>query len=292
MFQRCLICTDFSDGLHRLVNFVPSLAASGIKCIVFFHSVPILQEGGITRVDQDSVEQAKQRLSTALEATPSGVEVKVEVLVGRPLDTIPRIVEAEQIDLIITGTPSRSLLEERIFGSTSMGLVKAVSTPLMILRPQLVSTYTQEELDLRCRHLWRYLLLPYNDSEAAQYLIEQIKDYAKHQSDRYLQQCMLCWVIDEGGRREIPVTHRLEAAKEKLAQVKADLEQCGLEVNAQVRHGNPFLELLDVALEFDISAIAVGGDDRAGLLEWTVPSLAKEILRSSWHPVIFLSQQK
>ncbi|NEO51139.1 MAG: universal stress protein, partial [Moorea sp. SIO4A3] len=35
MFQHCLICTDFSDGLYRLVEFVPSLAAGGLKKIIF-----------------------------------------------------------------------------------------------------------------------------------------------------------------------------------------------------------------------------------------------------------------
>ena len=292
MFQRCLICTDFSDGLHRLVNFVPSLAKGGLKQIVFLHSVPLWEEGKIPRRDSERIEEVHKCLNKALQVVPEGVEVKVEVPSGRPIDTIPRLLETYQSDLIITGAPIRSSLQEKIFGSTSMGLAKLTSKPLMILRPQLISTYTCEELDLRCQHLWRYLLIPYNDSEAAHYLIEEIKNYAQKQPDNYLKQCMLCWVIDDVGRTEVITNHRLQEAAEKLDALKVELEQLGLQVNIEVRQGNPLNELLDAAVTFDISAIAIASDYRANLLEWTVPSFANDVVHRSWFPVLFFSPKK
>ncbi|MEC4894589.1 MAG: universal stress protein [Oscillatoria sp. PMC 1051.18] len=292
MFQRCLICTDFSDGLHRLVHFVPSLAMSGIKQIVFLHSVPLWEEGGVPRIDEEKVEQAKARLSAALENVPEGVEVQIELPSGRPLDTIPRILEKYQFDVIMTGTPIRSLLQEKLFGSTSVALGKITSTPLLIFRPQLISTYTREELDLRCQHIGRYLLIPYNDSPAARYLVEQIKNCAQNRPENSLQQCMLIWVVDDSVRRGMPIEHRLEEATEKLESVKVELEQLDLQVNTEVRQGNPILEILEAAIEFDISAIAIASDYRSTLLEWTAPSFANEILRKSWFPMIFFSPKK
>ena len=292
MFEHCLICTDFSDGLDRLINFVPSLASGGLKQIIFFHSVPLWEEGEVARVDEEKIQAAKERLSKAFKAVPEGVEVKVEVLSGRPLDTIPRILETYQIDVILVGVPRRSLLQEKIFGSTSMGLARLTSTPLMIFRPQLISTYTCEELALRCQHLWRYLLIPYNDSEAARYLIERIKDYATNRPQNSLKQCMLIWVIDDGGRTEEIAAHRLQEAPEKLESVKAELEQLDLQVNVEVRQGNPLQEILDAALTFDISAIAIASDYRSNILEWTVPSFADDVLRRSWFPVLFFSAKK
>ena len=132
MFQRCLICTDFSDGLHRLVKFVPSLAAGGIKQIVFLHSVPLWEEGEIPRIDQEAKE-----------------------------------------------------------------------------------------------------------------------------------------------------------AQENLQPVKAELEQLGVKVVAEVRLGNPYEEVLDAALEFDISAIAISSDTLGKLIEWTGRSFAGELMHRSWHPILF-----
>ena len=53
MFESCLICTDFNDGLHRLMDFIPNLAAGGLKQIIFCHSVPLWEEGEVPRIDRE-----------------------------------------------------------------------------------------------------------------------------------------------------------------------------------------------------------------------------------------------
>ncbi|MBD2013307.1 universal stress protein [Microcoleus sp. FACHB-53] len=292
MFQRCLICTDFSDGLYRLVEFVPSLAASGIKQIIFLHSVPLWDEGEIPRIDQEAIDKARDRFQERLKNVPEGVEVKIEVISGRPFDTIPKVAKTYQADVIFIGMPMRSLLQEKLFGSTSAGLVRTCSTPVLSLRPQLISTYTCEELELRCQHLFRYLLLPYDGSNAAKYIVQRVKEYAQNRPDRSLEQCMLLWVVSEGGRREVPKDYHVREAQEQLESVKAELEQLGLQVHAQVRRGNAYEEILDAALEFDISAIAISSDNLGKLIEWPVRSFAGELMRRSWHPVLFFPPQR
>jgi nucleotide-binding universal stress UspA family protein len=289
MFNSCLICTDFNDGLHRLVKFVPDLALSGLRRIIFFHSVPLWEEGEVPRIDEEKIQAAKQRLSQALEQVPEGVEVKIEVLSGKPLETIPRILQANSIDVIITGTPIRSLLQEKFFGSTSVGLAKQTAQPLMIIRPQLISTYTEEELSLRCQHLWRYLLIPYNDSPSAHYLLEQIKHYAQNRPENSCQKCLLIWVIDDITRQGMLAKYRVEEAQQKLKTVKAQLEELGIEVHTEVKTGNPLQQILETALVFDISALAVATDYRNTLLQWTIPSFANDLLRRSWFPVLLFS---
>ena len=292
MFHCCLICTDFSDGLYRLVDFVPALAASGMKKIIFLHSVPLWEEGGIPRIDDEAIEKARDRLQQSLKSVPDGVDIEIEVPSGRPIDTIPKAARTHQVDVVITGMPLRSLLQEKLFGSTTAGLVRACTTPVLILRPQLISTYTCEELDLRCQHLFRYLLIPYNGSNASKYLVQKIKDYAQNRPDSSLEQCLLMWVVDEGGRREVPKDYQLGEAKEQLEPVKAELEQLGLQVNTAVRLGNPYEEILDAALEFYISAIAMASDNLGKLIEFPVRSFAGELMRRSWHPILFFPPQR
>jgi len=292
MFQRCLICTDFSDGLYRLAEFASSLAASGMKQLIFLHSVPLWEEGGIPRVDDEAIAEAHTRLQQLLKTIPDGVEVKIEVPSGRPLDTIPRVAKAEKVDVTILGMPIQSLLQEKLFGSTTAGLAKSCLTPLLILRPQLITTYTREELDLRCQHLFRYLLIPYNGSNSSQYLLQKVKEYAQTRPDNSLQQCLLMWVVDEGGRREIPKDYQLREAQQKLDAVKAELEQLGLQVNTQVRLGNPHVEILDAAAVSDISAIAIASDNLGKLIEFPIRSFAGELMRRSWHPILLFPPHK
>ncbi|HHP7230107.1 MAG TPA: universal stress protein [Xenococcaceae cyanobacterium] len=292
MFQSCLICTDLSDGLHRLVEFVPDLAKGGLKKIIFFSSVPLWQEGEVPRIDTEKVEAVKQLLNQALSNVPEGIEVKVEVASGKPLDTIPRLLSSNTVDVILTGTPIRSLLEEKFFGSTSVGLSKLTEIPLTIIRPQLITTYTREELSLRCQHLWQYLLIPYNDGKSAQYLIEQIKSYIQQCPDTSLKKCMLISVVENVGRQAVLKEYRLKEAREKLETVKAELEALGITVNTEVREGNSLHEIMDAALEFDISAIAIATSYRNSLIEFTAPSFANDVIRSSWFPVVFFSPKK
>ncbi len=292
MFRNCLICTDFTDGIQRLVDFVPEFAKGGLQQIVFFHSAPLWEEGEVPRIDEEKVQAAKERLSVAMQNVPTGIDVKVEVLSGKPTDTIPRILKQYPIEVILTGTPIRSLLQEKFVGSTSNALARQTDQPLTIIRPQLMTTYTREELALRCQHLWRYLLIPYNDSKAAHYLIEQIKKYAANRPENSLKQCMLMWVVDDPGRRAILKETHLQEAKEKLESTKAELEQLGLEVNTEVREGNPLQEILDAALTYDISAIAIADDYRNQLLEWTAPSFASDLLCRSWFPLLLFSAKK
>jgi nucleotide-binding universal stress UspA family protein len=292
MFQRGLICTDLSDGLSRLKDFIPHLAQSGLKQVVFVHSVPLWEEGSVPRIDQEKIEDVKNFFADLLSKNYAGIEVKVEIVSGRPTDHIPKLVEQYQSDVIFMGTPIRSLLQEKIFGSTSMAVAKATNTPFLILRPQLVSTYTCAELALRCEHLWDYLLIPYNDHERDHYLIEQIKKIVAQNEQSTLTKCLLCWVIDEGGgSKEMSIYHQ-QQAQEKLAQVKEDLENSGLEVVTCVRQGNHLHEILDVALEYDISAIAISLIYQRNIFKWTLPNLANDILRHSWFPVLFFSPEK
>jgi nucleotide-binding universal stress UspA family protein len=292
MFKSCLICTDFSDGLHRLVNFVPDLAQAGLTKIVFFNSVPLWGEGEVPRIDEEKVQKAKNLLNSATANIPDGVEVQIEVLSGKPLDTILKVLKNHPVDVIVTGTPIRSFLQEKCFGSTSVGLAKLTDKPLTIIRPQLITTYTTEELKLRCQHLWQYLLIPYKEGQSGRYLIEQIKQQVTKYTDRSLKKCMLISVMEEGGRTPMLAEHRLQEAKEKLASIKAELEELGLEVNTEVRQGNPIHEIMDAALEYDISAIAIATSQRNTLLQWTAPSFANDFMRSSWFPVVFFSQKK
>lgn len=294
MFRNCLICTDFSDGLSRFIDFIPDLAANGLTKIVVLHSVPLWTEGNVPRVDQEKIDAAQARLSQALESVPEGVEVHIEVPSGRPSETIPNIAQQYQSEVILTGTPIRSLLEEKIFGSTSLELAKSTATPILTLRPQLISTYTRDELALRCRNLWRYLLIPYNDGNSAKYLVERLKDYARDRPDNSLQQCLLLWAIEEtSGRRGVPTEYRVEEAEKRLAEVKADLEDSlKLQVKTQVCLGSPLMQILETAVTEDISAIATAYVTRGALLDWTVSSFADEILRSSWFPVLFFSPKQ
>ncbi|MEB3311488.1 MAG: universal stress protein [Snowella sp.] len=290
MFQHGLVCTDFNDGLQRLIRFIPDLAKGGFKRIVFLHTVSVWEDERVASVDEKRITAAQQYFDSITEGFPEGVEVKVEITTSRYLDKILELIKTYDIDVIFMGTPVRSSLEATFLGSHTLELAKATAIPLMILRPQLISTYTQEELSLRCQHLWRYLLVPYEDSPAGNYLITKLKEYAQNRPEGSWQECLLLWVVDDGGRQVEVTQYRLEAARQKLEAVKQDLESLNLTVHITVRQGNPVHEMLRVAQEYDVAAIAIA-NYRGNFLDWMIESTAETLLTKCWFPILFCSPE-
>jgi nucleotide-binding universal stress UspA family protein len=295
MFQRLLICTDFSDGLQRLANFAPSFAAGGVRQLVFLHTLSLSADREIPRLNEADIQAVRDRFALSQKQIPLEIEVKIKVRWGRPIDAILEVAKSYQSDLIILGTVSRNLLTEKLFGSTAIGLCQRTPIPLMILRPQVLFTYTNEELDLRCRHLFRSLLIPYDGSPTADRLIEQIKARAQNRFPDSLQSCLLCWVLPEErdvSRRSVPQSDRSNEAQTKLAALKKDLESLKLKVATLIERGNPVQEVLAAAQEYNISAIALSSGNVGKLIEISVPSFSGDVLRRSFHPVIYFPPVK
>ena len=293
MFHRILITTDFSDGLHRLVNFIPELAQSGLQQIVFLHCVPFLDDRNIPQVDETKQATAKAKLEQALANCPSHIDVHIELptcssSAGARAKAILAAAKKHQSELIMVGTSLNNLLNEKLFGSTTSELAQKATVPLLSLRPQLVSAYTEEEMALRCQHLLRYLLIPYDGSKSAQHVIDYVAIQAKNRPPQSLEACMLCWVLEKTGRKEVSLLPKVEDCAQSLQTQQQQLEKLDLQVNIDVRQGNAIAEIQTVALDFDISAIVVSSKHFGRLRELSIPSFAGEMVRRSWHPILFI----
>jgi nucleotide-binding universal stress UspA family protein len=77
-----------------------------------------------------------------------------------------------------------------------------------------------------------------------------------------------------------------------LSATQTQLESLDIQVSTQIAHGEPIQEILKAANELDVSAIACSSDSLGKLIEWSIPSCAGEILRRSWHPVLYFPPEK
>lgn len=287
MFHQALISTDFEDGLYRLGCTIPSLVDSGFTDITFFHSVPVETDRSVPRVDEAEVQTARERLEGIVHQVPEGVEVKVVVNGGRASSNILQQIKASGCEVVFLGMPTRNILSERLFGSTTMQLVEKTPVPMLIMRPQLVSTFTTEELSIRCRNLFRYLLIPYDGTEGSTEFLETLKAQIQKNPPPENHQYWLIWVVDDNIRRELQGDRPMEDARERLHRAADTLRELNLKVDTIVVEGDPLEQILRAADRYDIGAIATSSSGIGGLLRWSVPSLTREILRHSWHPVLY-----
>ena len=74
--------------------------------------------------------------------------------------------------------------------------------------------------------------MPYDGSDSAKKIIDEIKAKIQADPDCALETCLLCWVIDDSGR--LPSENQAQAAQTELDTVKAELEGFGTEIKTQV----------------------------------------------------------
>ncbi len=293
MLQHCLICTDLKEGLQRLTTFVDNLEKSGLTEITFLHSVPLWTQGEIPRIDKDKIDEAKSYFESNLNYNSSTIKVNIEVVSGEPANNIYDIVQQTNIDFVILGTSIKNAIQEGLFGSTATNLTKRLKIPVMILRPQLISTFRREELALRCEHLNSFWLLPYKGGKSSRYLIDRLKKHCQQQCLNTHRQVLLLTVVEDISRSQLLVENNFVEAQKELLKIKAELETVGLDVvDCLVKKGSPIPETLQVALEYDISAIALADDRENILLDWTIRSFGQEILHRSWFPLLYFPLEK
>jgi nucleotide-binding universal stress UspA family protein len=287
MFKNLLVPTDLHDGLPKLTTYIDALAAAGIEKLVFLHACPIDDDGDKPRLREQKLERARQSLK--IDPTQVPVNIKADVIIDnrRPADTILDTVEKHQIDLVLVSRPIRNLLDEKLFGSTTIGVLQRIKIPVMILRPQLLWVLTRAELNLRCQQLFRNLLVPYDHSPSAQHLIQQLRKGVQRQTSTGIASITLCWIISDAGQGELGVGEERPRAEKILAELKNEFTSYGLSVETEIRVGNPIVEAQLAAHDRDIHAIAVSSASVGKIWELSIPSFAGDIIRRCVFPVIY-----
>ena len=294
MFDRVLVATDLEDGMYRLGMCLQNFHDSGVKAINFVHAVPWgdRQVGGIPESHDPEIKAAKEEIQQYIDpkVVQATFEPTITVKIGKPGEVLQRAIEEFDADVLILGPPGRSLLAEKVFGSTTMKLIQQLKIPILIMRPQLVASMTVAELQLRCGHLFDYLLVPCDLESSRQGLLDMLSPLLCKQTK--CEAVMLLAVIDTSSRR-----YTEEDAEELCQDAEAKLRELGayftdkvghpLSIEYSVRKGSPVKEILLTAQEEDITAIATSSTNIGKIWELTVPSITGEILRRSWHSVLF-----
>ncbi len=301
MFKHVLIATDCHDGLERFARCLEALQTGGIQQASYIHSLDWKEEsGGIPDDRAAEIEAIEAKLRDSAGVIPAGMSFQVGVQVSKPSVAIQNAIREYQPDVLILGMSTRNFLAEKLFGSTTMELLPKLSIPVLVVRPQMIATFTLEELRLRCRHLFRCVLLPYDFSESSgdllNYLVNRLAQAdpaspSDPQIGPQIAMLHLLHVVDPSSRinqnRDLP---EIQAKADKqLDQIEAAMGSrlSQTRIEGIVRTGSPVKEILQAASDLDMTAIALVSRHAGRFWEWSVASVTGEILRQSWHSVLF-----
>lgn len=292
MFKRILISTNFEDGLYRFTHCLSELYTGGVRQVSFVHSMDWEEDShGLPQDRTPEIEALEKRLLENCGEIPEGMSVEVMVQIGKPAAVIRQAIEKFQPEVMILGMAIRNLLMEKIFGSTTMELLPRSPIPALVVRPQLIATFTLDELKLRSQNLFRSVLVTYDFSEVSEQLLDHLIRQIQFNGEQQLHTIWVLYVIDPSARRhqsgdledqKRDYEQRLKDMKDRLAGHVPEVE-----IKTEVRIGAPVKEILLAAGEADMTAIATASTNVGSFWEWSIRSTTGELLRKSWHTVLF-----
>ena len=143
MYRKILVPLDGSELAECVLPHVKAVASGSDRGkVVLLGIVEPLPAGTPPAVDFEVVQKAgvkeaeKYLARIQAKLSKEGLNVEVEVLTGRPAETITDFVRREKVDLVALATHGRSGISRWVFGSVADKLVRSLSVPVLLIRPE------------------------------------------------------------------------------------------------------------------------------------------------------------
>lgn len=144
--RKILIPTDFSDNATNAIKYGLELFKYDICVFYFLHTYQDELYEDQTLTTRESLEQVKKEVSARSQNQLQELLKIVKSIAPNPrysyriiasnellVDEIDRIVEAEDIDIIIMGTKGKSNDKRLTFGSHTLQVLRYVSCPVLVI---------------------------------------------------------------------------------------------------------------------------------------------------------------
>ncbi|HEY8402275.1 MAG TPA: universal stress protein [Cytophagaceae bacterium] len=154
--KKILCPTDFSEAGYAGIKYANELAKANSSTLVFCHTYffppvppdaqPYFNQDQLQYTDEESKEKLEKLCTDLRRENPSGnVNYTYIVKNGFLFDELMRIVEEEQVDLIVMGTKGSKGLDQIIFGTISGTVLEGAKCPVLVI-PQNASFNKMKEI--------------------------------------------------------------------------------------------------------------------------------------------------
>jgi nucleotide-binding universal stress UspA family protein len=145
--NRILVATDGSPSALEASRFGIELAREHDAELVFAHVVPefdlvpatVFQIGGVFPHEPGPHDAALLWDAAAL-AAEQGVLATTALLRGETVDALVEYANSHDVDLIVVGSRGHGAITGTLLGSVSLGLLRAASRPVAVVRAATVAT--------------------------------------------------------------------------------------------------------------------------------------------------------
>jgi nucleotide-binding universal stress UspA family protein len=144
---RILVPTDFSECSDRSLAYAAEVAARVGAKLLLLHVSPPPPEFGYplpesaafqiaewTRTVRERREAAQEAMTEAMQPFAGMVEIDLRVEEGEAVDSIIRVAEESECDLVVVGSHGRRGLRRAMLGSVAERVVRLSPVPTLVVR--------------------------------------------------------------------------------------------------------------------------------------------------------------
>lgn len=284
MFEKILIATDLSPASDCLLQCTGELKNIGVRQIVLTHVIYVANTPGLEDALRAEAAPIVARQKQALEDV--GLEVIMEMPVGKPAHSLREVAMQYDVDAILIGSRGRGIAQRAMLGGVAFKLLHISDKPVLLERGSLLGEGKACRLSL-CKNMFEHILLLTDFSDVAKhafYEFEKIVAGVKgavtilHVQDSapFKRATMSQWA------EELKVMNqdRLNSLKERLAQKGAQIE-------AKLVIGIPQEAIMEEAASGKYSLIVMGTQGKGFFSEIVLGSLAHDVASKAELPVLF-----
>jgi nucleotide-binding universal stress UspA family protein len=249
MFERLLLCTDFSKYAIKISECVPTLP--GIHEVVLLHVFDATHYNIQGWTYNPQIENAKIRLEEQKKHLERlGLQVKVRLDVITSGDVASGIISAaneETVSLIVIGARGEGFLERTFLGSVARAFLRTMNHHTLILNDSVVEGMKEGSRTV-CQEILSKVIFPTDFSQPSNEALEIVKEI------KGLGTLVLIHVITRGQTaKEIKTLE--EDTQQRLNSLVGSLSTKGIPVISHIRFGDPVNEILQCAKEEKASLI-------------------------------------
>jgi nucleotide-binding universal stress UspA family protein len=286
---RIVATTDFSDTADVALEWAMALASQHGASLCLVHALtlpaplPDYVPSG-TDFGQEMHQIALRKLEeTAARVRAAGIAVDLEVPIGVPSQSIVRIAEEENAELLVLGTRGLTGITHLLLGSTAERVVQRAPCPVLTVHPDDHGYGTPV----------RSILVPTDFSPHAEEAARVARAClcAAGAPARLVLLHAYHLPIEYTAYGPIPTSVNFMAdvgadAQEQLDLAAKELRAEGLEVEAVTREGYAPEIIVDEAAARGVDVIALGTHGRTGLAHLLLGSTAERVVQHAKCPVM------
>jgi nucleotide-binding universal stress UspA family protein len=294
MFEKILLPLDGSELAEVALPYGEELATRLGSELILFHVHPPerQQYECIHRMYLDRLAEAVAH--NIRKGQPEGTEVKVTTMVaaGEPVEDICKLVEKNNIGLIImTAVSASGLRVGKMLGSVTDHVCRTVPVPVMLIRPQALQRVGDKG------QLINHILIPLDGSDLSRLALpvaEELATKLKAGITLFQMAHVVISYADNGGS-SLPVYERLTEEVEsrvraEMIALQAGLKRKGLDATQiVVTVGlNAADEIIEAGKKIDADLVVMSTHGRSGLRRWVFGSVAERVLRHLEIPLLLV----